>query len=330
MEVYDLIIIGAGPCGLSCGIEAKKEGLDYLIIDKGNITESIRRYPVNMVFFSTSENIEIGRVPFVSMGMRPTRTEALKYYRKVVQHFDLNLQLFTSITNIKKTQDGLFCLESDKGTFYTKKVILSTGYYDVPRYLNIPGENRSNVSHYYDEAFKYTKTKVVVVGGANSAIETALDLYRNGADVSIVHLFDGLDKNAKYWIVPDLENRIKKNEVKAYFNSKVIEIGDNEVTLQNLNSGEAISIGADFVFLMTGYRPDANFLTKIGIILEGENLIPKLAPHSFESNIEGIYLAGSIVGGEETAKVFIENGRHHAKIIIKDILNSEEINVENR
>jgi thioredoxin reductase (NADPH) len=320
MKIYDVIIVGAGPCGLACGIEAGKKGLDYLIIDKGNITESIRRYPVNMVFFSTSENIEIGNVPFVSMGMRPTRTEALKYYRKVVQHFKLHLQLFTEVLEIKN-DPGVFNIETSKGKFIAKKIILATGYYDVPKFLNIPGENLPHVSHYYDEAFKYTNTKVVVVGGANSAIETALDLYRNGAEVTIVHIYDGLDKKAKYWIVPDLENRIKKNEVQAYFKTALTKITEDKVTLLNLSTNETKDIDADFIFLMTGYRPDADFLKKVGINLEGEYLIPQLNPETFESNIPGIYLGGSIIGGEETAKVFIENGRLHAQPIIEDILN---------
>lgn len=319
MELYDVIIIGAGPCGLACGIEARAQNLDYLILDKGNITESIRRYPVNMLFFSTSENIEIGNVPFVSMGSRPTRSEALKYYRKVVNHFDLKLKLFTRVDGVKK-EGEVFSLTTANETLKAKKIIISTGYYDVPRYLEIRGETMPHVSHYYDEAFRYSKMKAVVVGGANSAIETALDLYRNDVDVTVVHMFEALDQRAKYWIVPDLENRIKKDEVKAYFKHKVTEIYEKSVVIENLEDGTKKRIDADFVFLMTGYRPDAHFLKKVGINLEGENLIPKINKESFESNVEGIYLAGSIIGGEETAKVFIENGRHHGQPIIADIL----------
>lgn len=319
MELYDVIIIGAGPCGLACGIEAQKHNLNYLVVDKGNITESIRRYPVNMLFFSTSENIEIGNVPFVSMGTRPTRSEALKYYRKVVSHFDLNLKLFTRIDDIKKDRK-MFTLSTPSENFKAKKVIISTGYYDVPRYLEIPGETMPHVSHYYDEAFRYSKMKAVVVGGANSAIETALDLYRNDVDVTVVHLLETLDKRAKYWIVPDLENRIKKNEVKAFFRHRVVEIYEKSMVIEDLHTGSTQRIDADFVFLMTGYRPDAHFMKKVGITLEGQNLIPKLNSDTLESNVEGIYLGGSIIGGEETAKVFIENGRLHGEPIIADIL----------
>lgn len=321
--MYDLIIVGGGPCGLACAIEAEKNNLNYLVIEKGGITESIRRYPVNMVFFSTSENIEIGKVPFVSMGMRPNRIEALKYYRKVVDFYDLNLQLFTTVENIEKNGD-LFSIQTSKGNFEAAKVILSTGYYDVPRYLNIPGEELPHVSHYYDEAYQYTRSKVLVVGGANSAIEAALDLYRNGAEVTLVHMFDKLDHRAKYWIVPDLINRIKKEEVKAYFKTIVTEIREGVVKIKNVETNKEEEVEIDFVFLMTGYRPDADFLQKVGIRLNGEFLIPEINSDSFESNIPGIYLAGSIIGGEETAKVFIENGREHGKVIIQDIINQKE------
>lgn len=319
MELYDVIIIGAGPCGLACGIEAKQQGLDYLIVDKGNITESIRRYPVNMLFFSTSENIEIGNVPFVSMGTRPTRSEALKYYRKVVNHFNLNLKLFTRIHDVNK-EGKVFSLSTGGEKLRAKKVIIATGYYDVPRYLGITGETMPHVSHYYDEAFRYSRMKAVVVGGANSAIETALDLYRNDVQVTLVHLYEALDPRAKYWIVPDLENRIKKNEIKAYFRHKVTEIDEKFIVIENLEDGSKKRVDADFVFLMTGYRPDAHFLEKVGIVLEGENLIPMLNKETCETNIDGVYMAGSIIGGEETAKIFIENGRHHGKSIIEDIL----------
>ncbi|MCC5930837.1 MAG: YpdA family putative bacillithiol disulfide reductase [Cyclobacteriaceae bacterium] len=320
MLIYDVITVGAGPCGLACGIEAQAKGLQCLIIDKGSITESIRRYPVNMTFFSTAENIEIGNVPFISQGIRPNRSEALKYYRKVAAFYQLKLKLFTTVTGIQKEND-VFVIDTNTGeTFFARSIILATGYYDVPRFLNIPGEELPHVSHYYDEAFKYTQTKTLVVGGANSAIEAALDLYRNGAQVTLIHMMEGLDKNGKYWIVPDLENRIKNNEIKAYFNSVLTSIDEKNVKVRRHDTDEIFTLEADFVFLMTGYRPDAIFLKQIGIKLEGENLIPGINKETFESNIKGIYLAGSIVGGEETAKIFIENGKLHAFPIIDDIV----------
>ena len=318
-QLYDVIIIGAGPCGLACGIEAQKQNLSYAILDKGNITESIRRYPVNMIFFSSADMISIGEVPFTSLNVRPSRIEALKYYRKVAEHFGLNIHIFTQVQNIKP-EDEHFVLQTSKGTYKARKVVLAIGYYDIPRQLNVPGEDLPHVTHYYKEPYKYTLTKATVVGGANSAIETALDLYRNGAQVTLVHLFDALDKRAKYWIVPDLENRIKKGEVKAYFRSKVTHITEEAVHIVNLDTGEKTLIPTDFVFLMVGYRPDAEFMTKVGIQLEGEMLIPRINPDTYESNIPGIYLAGSVIGGEETAKVFIENGKLHAQPIMQDIL----------
>jgi len=324
--IYDLIIIGAGPCGLASGIEAKKNNLKYLIIEKGNIAESIRNYPINMTFFSTSEMIEIGNIPFTSLDVRPSRVEALRYYRKVVDHFDLRLKLFTKVTNVQK-RDDIFYLETEGEMFQAKNIILAIGYYDVPKRLQIEGEDLPHVSHYYKEPYKYTRTKVFVVGGANSAIETALDLYRNGADVSLVHMFDGLDRTAKYWIVPDLENRIKKDEVRAYFNTVVTRIDENQIHLENLQTKESHTLPADFVFLMTGYRPDANFLQKIGVELNGPNFIPTLNEETFESNVPGIFIAGSMVGGEETAKIFIENGRYHGKKIIDHILKNQALQV---
>jgi len=320
MKLYDVLIVGAGPCGLACGIEAQQQGLTYAVLDKGSITESIRRYPVDMTFFSSADNIAIGDVPFTSLNLRPSRTEALKYYRKVVDHFQLNIHIFTEVSDIQQ-QDGIFILRTNQGEYRTKKVVLAIGYYDIPRTLGVPGENLPHVTHYYDEPYRYTGTNAVVVGGANSAVETALDLYRNGVNVTMVHIFEGIDKTAKYWIVPDLENRIKKGEVQAYFSSRVTEISEKNVTVENLQTGEIRKLTADFVFLMIGYHPDAKFLRKVGIRLNGEMLIPEIDPETFESNIPGIYLGGSVIGGEETKKVFIENGKLHAQPIMRDIKN---------
>ncbi len=318
MKLYDVLIVGAGPCGLSCGIEAQQQGLSYAVLDKGSITESIRRYPVDMTFFSSADNIAIGEIPFTSLNLRPSRVEALKYYRKVVDHFQLNIHIFTEVSDIRQ-QDGIFILDTNQGEYRTKKVVLAIGYYDIPRTLGVPGEELPHVTHYYDEPYRYTGTNAVVVGGANSAVETALDLYRSGVNVTMVHIFEGIDKTAKYWIVPDLENRIKKSEVQAYFNSRVTEISEKDVTVENLQTGEVRKLPADFVFLMIGYHPDAKFLRKVGIRLNGEMLIPEIDPETFESNVPGIYLGGSVIGGEETKKVFIENGKLHAQPIIQDI-----------
>lgn len=318
MHIHDLIIIGAGPCGLACGIEASRAGLDYLIIDKGNITESIRRYPLNMKFFSTSENIEIGNLPLISHEIRPTRQEALKYYRRAAEHYKLKIQAFTCVKDVSPEEEG-FRVASDHNTLYARKIIIATGYYDIPRHIEVPGEDLPHVTHYYDEPYRYTNTRAVVVGGANSAIEVALELYRNQVNVTLIHQFDSLDQNAKYWIVPDLENRIKKEEVAAHFNSRVTRITPEFVEIEQLQTGKISRIPADFVFLMTGYRPDAEFLQKIGIRLKGSAYIPELNPQTYETNIKGIYMAGSVVGGEETAKIFIENGKLHAKPILADI-----------
>ena len=318
MQIYDVIIVGAGPWGLACGIEAKKQGIDYLIVEKGNITESIRRYPLNMKFFSTSENIEIGNLPLISQDIRPSRSEALKYYRRAASHYSLNIKPFTTVLDIQK-EKNFFSSTTNKEKLAAKKVIVATGYYDIPRNLKIPGEELPHVTHYFDEPYRYTNTKAVVVGGANSAIGVALELYRNQVEVTLVHQFDSLDKTAKYWIVPDLENRIKKKEVEAHFNSRLTHITPTSVEIENTLNGKTDTISADFVFLMTGYRPDADLLQKIGIELTGAFYIPELNPATYETNLEGIYMAGSVVGGEETAKIFIENGKLHAAPILNDI-----------
>ena len=273
-----------------------------------------------MKFFSTSENIEIGNLPLISQDIRPTRSEALKYYRRVSSHYQLLIKAFTTVSGIEK-EDDHFRIQTDKEPLFCRKVVIATGYYDIPRYLGIPGEDLPHVSHYFDEPYRYTNTKAVVVGGANSAIEVALELYRNQVDVTIVHQFDSLDKTAKYWIVPDLENRIKKNEVAAHFNSRISSISQDSVQIENIQTGKTQNLEANFVFLMTGYRPDAELLQKIGVKLTGSAYIPELDPETFETNISGIYMAGSVVGGEETAKIFIENGKLHAQPIIRDINN---------
>lgn len=328
MEHYDVVIVGAGPCGLACGIEAQNNGLSYVILDKGNITDSIRRYPRDMIFFSSADNISIGNVPFTSLNLRPGRTEALKYYRKVTDFYQLNLHLFTTVEDIDENEQG-FQINTNKKTYQAKKVILAIGYYDIPRKLGVPGEDLPHVSHYYDEPYNYTHTRVTVVGGANSAIETTLDLYRNGAEVTIVHIFEDFDKRAKYWILPDVANRVKNGEIKGYFNSEVTSITENEVNIKNNITGEQTQIPTDFVFLMIGYRPDAEFLNKVGINLKGEMLIPTIKESTYESNIPGIYLAGSVIGGKKLPRYSLKMAGNMAntslKISIKNYLATPKI-----
>lgn len=319
MDILDVVIVGAGPCGLACAIEAKQNNLKYVVLEKGNITEAIRKYPVNMTFFSTAENLEVGNIPFTSINNRPNRFEALKYYRKVSSFFQLNIKSFTEVLHVRK-EGELFNIQTAKGNIASKNVILATGYYDVPRLINVEGEGLPHVNHYFDEPFLYTNAKVMVVGGANSAIEAALDLYRNGAEVCLVHMFEGVDTNVKYWILPDINNRIKNGEIKAYLNTKVKAIKEGKVVLYNLETKEEFTVASEFVFLMTGYIPDTKFLGSAGVEFEENVLVPKLNPENFESSVPGLYLAGSVVGGEETAKIFIENGKGHGKVIIEDII----------
>lgn len=313
---YDLVIIGAGPCGLACAIEAQKANLHYIILDKGNVVESIRRYPYSMKFFSTSEMLEIGDIPFPTVEPRPTRSEAIRYYQRVVSAFNLNIKPFFEVSNVTG-KDEDFTVTDGIEEINSRKVIIATGYYDLPRKLHIPGEDLPHVSHYYTEPYQYFNQNVVVVGGANSAVETALDLYRNGAQVTLVHQFEDLDKTAKYWILPDLKNRIKKGEIQAFFNAVIERIEEKRLHISQ--NDQHLAIEADFVFLMTGYHPDADFLSKTGIRLKGKAMIPEFNVNTYESNVPGVFLVGSIIGGEETAKVFIENGRFHGKSVINTI-----------
>jgi thioredoxin reductase (NADPH) len=315
---YDLIIIGAGPSGLACAIEAKHAGLNYLVIEKGGITDAIRRFPVNMTFFSTCDLIEIGNVPFSNPNMRPNRLEALQYYRRVVEHFDLNLELHTTVLSIKQSDSG-FDINCDSGNIKTANVVVATGYFDHTNKLDIPGEDLSHVSHYYDEAFAYAGTKILIIGGRNSSAEAALDLYRHGAKVTMIHRRDALKDSIKYWIKPDLENRIKEGAIDLKLNTIAEDIRLDEVDLKNLETGKTETLEADFVLALIGYRPDERLLREAGVIMD-KKLIPEYDVNSFETNVAGLYIAGSVACGNETWNIFIENGREHASPIIKDIL----------
>ena len=313
----DVCIIGAGPIGICCGIEAKKANLSYLIIDKGCLVNSLYNYPKNMTFFSTSDKLEIGDVPFISHNTKPTKSEALEYYRRVVSSWKLDVNLYEEVMDIEKKD--LFYIKTTKGEYTAKKIILSTGFYDLPYKLNVPGENLDKVKHYYDEPHPYFGMKIAVVGAANSAVDVALETYRKGAkEVTMIVREPNLSKTVKYWVKPDVENRIEEGNIKAYFNSNITKIEETKIYV-NTPDGE-LEIENDFVLAMTGYQPNFLFLTKLGIKLgDDEYSTPLHDPKTMQTNIEGVYLAGVICGGLKTNKWFIENSRDHAIQVIDHI-----------
>jgi thioredoxin reductase (NADPH) len=314
---YDIIVIGAGPIGLTCGIEAKKRNLNCLIIEKGCLVNSIFHYPTNMIFFSTSERLEIGDVPFVSHGDKPTRRESLEYFRRVKNAWNLEIKTFEKVLDVFR-MDEFYSVETAKGKYKSRFIIIATGFYDFPNLLNIPGEELPKVRHYFDEAHPYADLNLLVIGAGNSAVDVALETYRRGSKVTMVMREEKLKEGVKYWVKPDIENRIKEGSIKAYFNSNVVEIREKEVDIQTPKG--LITIENDFVFAMTGYSPDYEFLKKIGIkISENEWQHPSINPETFETNLEGIFLAGVVCGGMETSKWFIENSRDHAQFIFKRI-----------
>jgi thioredoxin reductase (NADPH) len=318
MDTYDIVCIGAGPTGLACAIEARRAGMRPLVVDKGCLCNSIYHYPVNMVFFTTPELLEIGDLPLVCAAEKPTRIEALKYYRRTAEHYDLELRLFERVLRVGGG-DGKFtvCTQDEKGIsrkYAAKKIAVASGYYDLPNEMNIPGENLPHVSHYYTEPHEYWREPVVVVGGKNSAAEAALDLYRNGARVTLVHRDVQLGASIKYWVRPDVENRIKAGQVNALFETRVKEITKDEVIVANGASEKRLP--ARRVFALTGYHPDYEFIESLGVRLDPETRRPALDPNTLESNVPGIYLAGVVIGGKYTGEIFIENGRFHGKQIV--------------
>ncbi len=315
--VYDICIIGAGPIGISCAIEAKKENLSYLVIDRGCLVNSLYNYPKNMTFFSTSDKLEIGGVPFISHNSKPTKSEALEYYRRVVSSWDLKVNLYEEVTEISKEKN--FFIQTSKAAYNAKKIIISTGFYDIPYSLNVPGEDLDKVKHYYDEPHPYFGMRVAVVGAANSAVDVALETYRKGAkEVTMIVRENSLSDSVKYWVKPDVENRIEEGSIKSYFNSNIIKI-EPDVIHVSTPEGEKI-IENDFVLAMTGYQPDFKFLEKLGITLgSDEYKTPTHDPETMQTNIDGVYLAGVICGGLKTNKWFIENSREHGKIIVSHI-----------
>jgi thioredoxin reductase (NADPH) len=318
-NLLDVLIIGGGPIGLSCGLAAQQKGLKYIIVEKGSLVDSLYHYPANMTFFSTSEKLEIGAVPFVSNNNKPTRNEALEYYRRVALSANLSINLYEEVTDIKRT-DNKFQINTSKDLYYTSNVIIATGFYGRPFLLNVPGEHLPNVTHYYNDPHIYAFQKVLVVGANNSAVDAALETYRKGASVTMVIRDEQVGERVKYWVRPDIINRIKEGSIKVYYNSTISAIRENEVDLNTPNG--LLTIKNDWVIAMTGYQPDLSFLQKIGIKLsEDEIKKPEYNENTHESNVKGVFLAGVICGGMNTHSLFIENSRDHAERIMNQIVN---------
>lgn len=314
---YDLIIIGAGPIGLACGIEAKKAGMSYLIIEKGCLVNSIYHYPLNMTFFSTSERLEIGGVPFISHGPKPGRFEALEYYRRVCMSWQLQVKLYEEVKSSSLKHD-IHEVVTTKGKYFAKAVVLALGFYDLPYLLNVPGEELPKVKHYYDEPHPYFGQKIIVIGAANSAVDVALETWRKGADVTMVIREDALRDSVKYWVKPDIENRIKEGSIKAYFRSEVVQINDTTVEIKTPEGNKILA--NDFVLAMTGYQPPFDFLEAMGVTFHNDaDHTPVYNETTMETNVTNLFLAGVVCGGLKTNKWFIENSRVHAEMIVTDL-----------
>ncbi len=321
-ELLDAIVVGAGPTGLACGIELKKRGLRARLFDKGCLTNSLCNYPTNMVFFTTPELLEIGGIPMTCLGEKPLRVEALKYYRRVAQHYQLDIRQYEPVLGFEGSPGAFRVRTRDRNgvehEYRSRFVVLATGYYDRPNLLGVPGEDLPKVSHYYREPFPYFDQDVLVVGGKNSAAIAALELYRAGARVTLVHRRERLSDSIKYWIRPDIENRIRNGEIRAYFQTTVREILPDSVIL-NTPGGE-VALKNDFVFALTGYHPDTEFLARHGIRFDEATQRPRVNPDTLESERPGVYLAGVVVAGMHTNEIFIENGRFHGEKIAEAIL----------
>ena len=317
--MIDVLIIGGGPIGLACALEAKKKNLSYVVLEKGALVNSLYNYPQNMTFFSSSDKLEIDEIPFISKEAKPSKQEALEYYRRIASSNHLNVNLFEKVENVSSKED-YYLVTSEKGEYETKNIVVSTGFYDIPNHLNVKGESLEKVVHYYDDPHFYAMQDVAVIGASNSAVDAALEIYRKGARVSIIVRGEEIGKRVKYWVRPDMINRIEEGSIKAYFNTTVSEIEENQLKLYDKVKDEHFSIKNDHVLALTGYQPNFSFLNSIGInITDEKSKIPDYNPQTMETNKEGIYLAGVICGGMETHKWFIENSRIHAKMIIENI-----------
>ncbi len=320
--IYDLLVIGSGPTGLACAIEAQRAGFTAVIVDKGCLCNSLFHYPAHMTFFTTPELLEIGDMPFTTPNQKPTRTEALEYYRKVAEHYALDVRQYETVERVTGS-DGSFAVHTTDRfgrdiAHRARKLVVATGYYDLPNYLNIPGEDLSKVRHYYNDPHPFYNLDTVVIGGKNSAAIAALELWRHGARVTLVHRGPQMHKHVKYWILPDINNRIRDGEIAAHFSSNVASIAEDSVIVSTPNGN--VTIPNHFVFALTGYHPDFGFLERLGVHLdEANDRCPAHNPATLESNVLGLYLAGVIVAGHRTNEIFIENGRHHGKLISEDL-----------
>ncbi|MEP0366047.1 MAG: YpdA family putative bacillithiol disulfide reductase [Cyclobacteriaceae bacterium] len=319
-EKVDILIIGAGPIGLACGIEAKKADMSHVIIDKGCLVNSIYNYPKNMTFFSTSDRLEIGEVPFISHNPKPVRSEALEYYRRVAESWKLNVKLYESVESVDG-EEGSHMVKTSKATYEAKSIIIATGFYDLPYLLNVPGEHLPKVKHYYDEPHPYYAMDVAVVGAANSSVDVALETYRKGAkSVTMIIREEEINPRVKYWVRPDIENRIKEGSITAHFKSQIAEIREDEIDVSTPDG--KIILKNDFVLAMTGYQPDFSFLRSVGVKIGDDDFkTPQYNPKTMETNVKNVFLAGVICGGLKTNIWFIENSRVHAEMIISELQN---------
>ncbi|MEN1786242.1 MAG: YpdA family putative bacillithiol disulfide reductase [Bacteroidota bacterium] len=320
MKILDVVIVGGGPIGIACGLAAQKQGLSYCILEKGPIVNSLFNYPVNMQFFSSSEKLEIDNIPFISKEAKPKRNEALEYYRRIVTSNQLHLNLFEKVEQVRKEGD-YFIIETSKNNYQAHNVVLATGFYDIPNYIKVPGEDLEKVSHYYKDPHFYAGQQLAVIGASNSAVDAALECWRKGAHVSIIVRGPEIGQRVKYWVRPDIINRIKEGSIKAYFNATVQEIRPSELTIDTPEG--TVRLPNDFVLALTGYRPNFKFLSSLGIAFSNDGRkIPQYDPKTMQTNVKGLFLAGVICGGMETHKWFIENSRVHAPMIMKAIANS--------
>ncbi|OEY71876.1 YpdA family putative bacillithiol disulfide reductase [Salegentibacter salarius] len=320
-NTYDVIIIGGGPIGIACALEAEKKNLSYLILEKGCLVNSLYNYPTNMTFFSTSEKLELNDIPFISNNPKPRKAEALEYYRRIATSNKININLFEKVTKVE-SKDNLHTVTSIKNQYTAKNVVVATGFYDIPNYLNIPGEDLPKVAHYYGDPHYYATLKTIVVGASNSAVDAALEIYRKGGEVTMIVRKKEIGRRVKYWVRPDIDNRIKEGSIKAFFNANLKEIKEKEVIIETPEGDKILE--NDFVLMLTGYRPNFEFLKNMGIDLSDDGRkIPKYNEETMETNVKGIYLAGVICGGVETHKWFIENSRVHAAMIMKDLARKE-------